>query len=52
MNLWLQTLLQRLRQLPQTLRQRRARRLREKVLAQGETERLDRIRQPWKYRGK
>jgi len=52
MNLWLQAWLKRLQQLPQALRQQRAQRLREKVLAQGEVERLDRIRKPWKYRGK
>ena len=52
MNLWLQALFKRVKQLPQTLRKARMQRLRQKVLAQGEIERLDRIRHPWKYLGK
>jgi len=52
LNLWLQALLMRVQRLRQTLREARMRRLRQKVLAQGETERLDRIRRPWKYLGK
>ena len=44
--------LKRLRALPQEWRQARMRRLRQKVLAEGESERIDRIRHPWKYRGK
>jgi hypothetical protein len=49
---WLQVLLARARRLPQTWREARKQRLRQKVLARGEIERLDRIRHPWKYRGK
>jgi hypothetical protein len=52
LNLWLQALLKRVQQLPEAMRKRRAQRLRQKVLAQGENERLDRIRRPWKYLGK
>jgi hypothetical protein len=45
-------LLKRVQGLPQEWRKARKQRRREKVLAEGETERIDRIRQPWKYRGK
>jgi hypothetical protein len=51
-NLWWQAWLKQARSLPQTMRAARTQRLRQKVLAQGEVERLDRIRNPWKYRGK
>ena len=45
-------LLKRVQMLPQAWRKARKRRLQEKVLADGETERIDRIRHPWKYRCK
>jgi len=52
LNLWPQALFHRMQRLRETLRKGRMQRLRQKVLAQGETERLDRIRRPWKYLGK
>ena len=51
-NRWLGALLKRVQMLPQEWRKARMRRRREKVLADGETERIDRIRNPEKYRGK
>jgi len=51
-NQWLGALLKRVQMLPQVWREARQRRLRVKVLAAGEVERLDRIRNPEKYRGK
>ena len=46
------TLLKQMRMLPERFVKARMQRLRRKVLAQGEVERLDRIRNPSKYRGK
>jgi hypothetical protein len=46
------TLWQRLWGLPDTFRAARKQSRRRKILAQGEVERLDRIRNPAKYRGK
>ena len=51
-NQWLVALLKRVQLLPQVWRETRQRRLRVKVLAAGEVERLDRIRHPEKYRGR
>jgi hypothetical protein len=45
-------LLKQLRVLPERLTLARKQRRRRNVLAQGEVERLDRIRNPSKYRGK
>lgn len=52
LNLWFGALFQRVHRLRETLRKARMLKLRQKVLAQGEAERLDRIRRPWKYLGK
>lgn len=46
------TLLKQMRMLPERMVKARMQRSRRKVLAQGEAERLDRIRNPSKYRGK
>jgi hypothetical protein len=49
---WLKGWRQQVERLLQVWRRNRALSLRRKVLAKSEAERLDRIREPWKYRGK
>lgn len=49
---WLKGWRQQVERFLQGWRRNRALSLRRKVLAQSEAERLDRIREPWKYRGK
>jgi hypothetical protein len=46
------TLFRQMRMLPETVANARKEKRRRSVLAQGEVERLDRIRNPSKYRGK
>ena len=52
LNLRLKEWVEHVRHWRETWHKRRMLRLRQKVLAKSETERLDRIREPWKYRGK